>query len=47
LPEIRKIVPETYEVEGSCIKGLLVGIGLEGAAALGVYGLWQLWHLIR
>jgi len=29
------------------MKGLMVGMGLESAAALGVYGLWQLWHLIR
>jgi hypothetical protein len=40
------VVPKAYEEEGNCMKGLLVGIGLEGAAALGVYCLWQLWHLI-
>lgn len=47
LPHKKVVVPETCEEEGNCVKGLLVGIGLEGAAALGVYGIWQLCHLVR
>lgn len=43
----RELVPETCEEDGNCLRGLVVAIGLEGAAALGVYALWQLWHLIR
>ena len=35
------------EDRGSCLKGMLFGLGLEVAAALGVFGVWQLWHLIR
>ena len=31
----------------ACVKGLLVGVFLEGVAGLGVFGLWHLWHLIR
>ena len=30
-----------------CARGILTIIGLEAAAALGFYGLWQLWHLVR
>jgi hypothetical protein len=40
-------VPHAGMDEGSCIKGTLVALGLEGAAALGAFGLWQIWHLIR
>jgi len=47
LPRAMDVVPEANEEGGSCMKGLMVGMGLESAAALGVYGLWQLWHLIR
>lgn len=35
------------EEQGSCVKGFLVGIGLEGATAFTVYGVWHLWHMIR
>jgi hypothetical protein len=47
LPHKRELVPEECEEDGSCVKGFLVGIGLEGAAALGIYGIWQLCHLVR
>lgn len=30
-----------------CARGLLTMVGLEAAAVLGLYGLWQLWHLVR
>jgi hypothetical protein len=39
--------PDADVEEGSYLKGALVGIGLEGVVALGVFGLWQVWHLIR
>ncbi len=42
-----RFVPEASEEEGSCVKGLVAAICLEGAAALGIFGIWQLWHLIR
>lgn len=38
--------PDANADEGSCLKGVLVGIGLEGAVALGIWGLWQVWHLL-
>lgn len=47
LPHKRELVPEECEEDGSCVRGFLVGIGLEGAAALGIYGIWQLCHLVR
>jgi hypothetical protein len=34
-------------VGGSCVRGLLTGICLEGIMALGIYGAWQVWHLLR
>jgi hypothetical protein len=33
--------------DGDCIEGFLVAVCIEGAAALGVYGIWQLWHFLR
>jgi len=33
--------------DGRCMKGLLVGVALECVAGLGVFGVWQLWHLLR
>jgi hypothetical protein len=33
--------------DGNCLKGFLVAIALEGTAALSVFGIWHLWHLIR
>ena len=33
--------------DGDCIEGFLVAVCIEGAAALGVYGIWQLWHFFR
>lgn len=35
------------EQEGSCVKGFLVGIFLEGIVAAGIYGVWHMWHVIR
>jgi hypothetical protein len=33
--------------DGNCLKGALVALVLEGGAALGAFGIWQLWHLFR
>ena len=32
---------------GSCIKGLVMGVVIEGTMALCIYGAWQTFHLIR
>ena len=29
-----------------CARGFLYAIGLEAAAALCIYGIWQVWHII-
>ena len=47
LPRVVDDAVGASEHEGSAVRGLLVGLGLEGAAAMGIFGLWQLWHLIR
>jgi hypothetical protein len=33
--------------DGNCLKGALVGLCLEGAMAISLYGIWQAWHLMR
>ncbi len=33
--------------DGSSITGAIMALALEAAAALGVYGIWQLWHFLR
>jgi len=40
-------VSDANEKEENFLKGFVVAICLEGAAALGVFGLWLVWHLIR
>jgi hypothetical protein len=49
-----RILPMTVErISGArfedigCVRGLIVGLGLEAVLALGVVGAWQLWHLVR
>jgi hypothetical protein len=37
----------TSEAGGSCVKGFVVAVALEGAMALGIFSVWQIWHLIR
>jgi hypothetical protein len=37
----------TSEEDGSCIRGFVVAVALEGAMALGIFSAWQIWHLIR
>jgi hypothetical protein len=49
----RPLAPDTdcesdaNEKEENCLKGFVVAICLEGATALGAFGLWHVWHLIR
>ena len=31
----------------NCFKGSLWALGMEAAAALCVFGIWQLWHILR
>jgi hypothetical protein len=33
--------------DGNCLKGAVVGLCLEGAMALGLFCIWQGWHLLR
>ena len=33
--------------DGSCAVGFCVAIGLEAAVALGLYGIWQVFHIFR
>ena len=47
LAAVTDCVSDANEKEGNGLKGLLVAIGLEGTMALGVFGLWHVWHLIR
>jgi len=30
-----------------CIRGSLIALGLEAAMAFCVYGIWQIWHILR
>ena len=32
---------------GRCLKGIFVGMALEAATAVSLYGAWRLWHLLR
>ena len=40
-------VSDTNEERGNCMRGFLVAIGLEGAAALGFFGIWHALQLLR
>ncbi|MGH9607856.1 MAG: hypothetical protein ACRD3N_19380 [Terracidiphilus sp.] len=33
--------------EGNCAIAFVWGLALEAIAALGLYGLWQVWHFLR
>lgn len=33
--------------DGSCVKGLIVSLGMEAAAVLLFCSIWQAWHLMR
>lgn len=40
--------PDNPDVEGRALgKGVCWALAIEGAAAIGIYGLWHLWSLIR
>jgi hypothetical protein len=30
-----------------CVRGSLFALGFEAAAALGIYGIWEIWHILR
>jgi hypothetical protein len=46
-PEAPDSVPESSAENGSYVKGFFVAIALETAMALGGYGIWRVWHLLR
>ena len=49
-PETAEGMDRQYDspAEGvHCARGILTMVGLEAAAVFGLYGLWQLWHLVR
>ncbi|MFZ0306122.1 MAG: hypothetical protein WAL75_25785 [Terracidiphilus sp.] len=39
--------PPDAVIEGRAFKGVCWALAIEGAAAICIYGLWQLWSLIR
>jgi hypothetical protein len=40
-------LPESAAEDGSCLKGAGFALGFEVLAALCIYGVWQLWQLLR
>ncbi len=40
-------LPAPTAEDGNCLKGASVALALEAGAALGAFGIWQLWHLFR
>ena len=38
---------DAAEEDGNCVRGFLVAVCLECAMVAGVFGIWQVWHLIR
>jgi hypothetical protein len=48
-PSIEQIARPSTEKEedGNCAKGFIVAIAMEGMLALGVFGIWHFWHLVR
>ncbi|HEY6846401.1 MAG TPA: hypothetical protein VI320_09335 [Terracidiphilus sp.] len=45
-PRIVERAPAENAEEANCIRGFLAAIAIEGLAGLGVFGLWQGWHLM-
>jgi hypothetical protein len=43
---VERASEETTE-DGSCVKGMLAALAIEGIVAVSVFALWQAWHLIR
>lgn len=37
----------TDSAHGKCLKGVFVGLALECAVGMGLFGVWQLFHFIR
>jgi hypothetical protein len=46
---LAEVIPlyEPANEDGLCLRGLACAIGLETAAALCVYGVWQAWQILR
>ena len=44
---VSEYLSEADSEDGSCLTGLFVGLCLEAVMALGVCGIWQLWHMLR
>lgn len=40
-------LPAPSTDDGNCLIGLSVALGLEAVMAFSLYGIWQVWHLIR
>ncbi len=40
-------VSQAYAGDGNCFRGIMVGICLEGVVMFGLYGIWQVFHIIR
>lgn len=40
-------LPEDSAKDGTCLKGIFVGLALEVAMAVSIYGGWRLIHLLR
>jgi len=38
---------DAEETDGSCLKGILVALSIEAAAAILACGVWQVWHVVR
>lgn len=41
------LLREAEAEDGNCLMGAVVGLCLEGAMALCLFGIWQFWHLMR
>ncbi len=39
--------PEQNVSRGNCARGIWIAISIEAVAAACIYGIWQLWHLLR
>jgi hypothetical protein len=45
-PRLVERAPVQNAEEASCIRGFLAAIAIEGIVGLGVFALWQAWHLM-
>jgi hypothetical protein len=40
-------ISEKTTVDRGCLRGLMIGFAAEAVMALGVYAVWQVWHILR